>query len=78
METSYLDPFIETLGRNALTQIQIKKLQLMLGEVLKSNEFYRRKLKDAGLDDPSDIRTLDDMGLFKRLPFTTKQELSAD
>jgi phenylacetate-CoA ligase len=78
METSYLDPFIETLGRSALTQIQIKKLQLMLAEVLESNEFYRHKLKQAGLDSPNDIRTLDDMGIFKRLPFTTKQELSAD
>jgi len=78
MQTSYLDPFIETLGRTALTQIQIKKLQLMLEPVLESNAFYGRKLKEAGLDNPSVIRTLDDMGLFKRLPFTTKQELSAD
>ena len=75
MDTSYMDPFIETLGREALTQIQVKKLQMMLAPVLESNSFYRRKLRDAGLAHPQQIRSLDDL---RQLPFTTKQELSAD
>lgn len=75
MKTSYLDPFIETLNREALTQIQLKKLKTMLSQVLKSNTFWKRKLKDAGVEEPEDIRTLED---YRQLPFTTKEELSAD
>lgn len=75
METSYLDPFIETLGREALNQIQLKKFQLMLGSVFKFNAFYRRKLVEVGLKGPEDIHTLEDL---QQLPFTTKQELSSD
>ena len=71
----YLDPFIETLGREALTQIQLKKLQLMLDPVLKTNDFYRRKLAEVGVRRPADIQTLDD---YRKLPFTTKKELSTD
>jgi phenylacetate-CoA ligase len=47
----------------------------MLGPILKSNLFYRRKLNGAGVRRAEDVRTLEDLG---RLPFTTKQELSAD
>ncbi len=75
MDTSYLDPFIETLEREALTQIQMKKLQIMLGTVLEQNEFYQSKLGSAGIESASEIRTMEDL---RRLPFTTKEELSAD
>ncbi len=43
MHVSYLDPFIETLGREALPQIQLKKFQLMLEPILATNPFYRRR-----------------------------------
>lgn len=75
METNYLDPFIEALGREALQQIQIRKLQLMLGPVLESNRFYQGKLRDAGVQDVQDIRYLEDLA---RLPMTSKMELSMD
>jgi phenylacetate-CoA ligase len=75
VNTDYLDPFIETLGRDALEQIQLKKLQLMLGRILESNAFYRHRLQNAGLESPRDLHSLGDL---KRLPFTTKGELSAD
>ncbi len=75
MEIRYLDPFIETLGREALTQIQLKRFQLMLDPVLKTNAFYRRKLGEAGVKRPQDVQTVDDL---RRLPFTTKVELSTD
>ena len=73
--TSYLDPFIETLGREALTQIQLKKFQMMLSPVLKTNPFYRQKLGEAGIKQPEDVQTLES---YQRLPFTTKEELSAN
>jgi phenylacetate-CoA ligase len=75
LSPSYLDPFIETLGREALGQIQLKRFQLMLDPILQSNAFYRRKLNAAGVRNARDIKTLDDL---HRLPFTTKKELSQD
>ncbi len=75
MQISYLDPFIETVGREALTQIQLKKVQLLVEQALQTNRFYQRKLKDAGISSARDVKSLDDL---RRLPFTTKVELSAD
>ena len=75
MEHHYLDSFIETLGREALTQIQLKKFQLMLEPVLHSNAFYRRKLVQAGIKRPQDIQTFADL---QKLPLTTKIELTTD
>jgi phenylacetate-CoA ligase len=56
-------------------QIQLKKFQMMLEPVLKTNTFYRHKLNEVGVKHPQDIKTRDDL---RRLPFTVKQELSAD
>lgn len=75
MTNNYLDPFIETLGREALTQIQLKKFQLLLEPVLNTNAFYRRKLGQAGVRRAEDVQTLEDL---RRLPFTTKLELTSD
>jgi phenylacetate-CoA ligase len=71
----YLDPFIETLGRPALQAIQLKKLQLLLGDVLKGNRFLTSKLEAAGVTRPEDVATFAD---YRRLPFTDKRELSVD
>jgi phenylacetate-CoA ligase len=74
-DTTYLDPFIETLGREALEQIQLRRLQLTLDPVLRDNAFYRKKLGGVGLRNSKDLRTVADL---RRLPFTTKRELSQD
>ena len=75
MEASCLENVIETLDREALTQIQLKKFQIMLGSVLESNPFYRRKLFEAGVKNPEDVGTFEAL---QQLPLTTKAELSAD
>lgn len=75
MQPPYLDEFIETLGREALAQVQLKRLQLMLGPVLEHNAFYRKRLREAGLNLARDLRDLADL---RKLPFTVKRELSAD
>ena len=75
MNPIYLDPFIETLGREALQQIQLKKFQMMLGPILSTNTFYRRKFAEAGVKHATDIHTYADL---QRIPFTTKAELSRD
>jgi phenylacetate-CoA ligase len=71
----YLDSFIETMGRGALLEIQLKKFQMMLDRVLESNTFYKSKFNQAGITSSGDIRTLDDL---HKLPLTTKLELSSD
>jgi phenylacetate-CoA ligase len=71
----HLSPFIESLGREALMEIQLRKFQIMLGPVLETNAFYRRKLGEAGVRRPEDVQTFEDL---KKLPFTTKLELSTD
>jgi phenylacetate-CoA ligase len=75
MNVEYDDFFSETLGREALSEIQLKKFQMLLGPVLKSNAFYRRKLTQAGVSSPVDFKTIEDL---RNLPFTTKAELSKD
>ena len=75
METTDLDTFMETLGREALAQIQIKRFQMLLAPLLEGNAFYRSKFKAAGIEKAEDIKTFED---FRRLPFTSKYELSED
>lgn len=75
MHISYLDPFIETIGREALAEIQLKKFQMMLTQILDSNAFYKNKFKEIGVTSAQDIRSFEDL---HRLPFTVKPELSSD
>ena len=75
MSAIFSDDFMQTLPREALRQIQLRRLQLLLEQVLDSNEFYRRKLNEAGIASVHDVATFDD---YYRLPMTTKTELAAD
>jgi phenylacetate-CoA ligase len=61
----------ETLPREALEAIQLRRLQSTIERVYATVPFYRRKLQEAGVT-PSDIQSLNDL---RRLPFTTKQDL---
>lgn len=61
----------ETLPREALAAIQLRRLQALVERVYNLVPFYRRKLDEAGIK-PGDIRSLKDL---RRLPFTTKQDL---
>jgi len=65
----------ETLDRDTRTGLQLTRLRKMLAPILKDNAFYSEKLKGAGISSPEDIQTIED---YRRLPFTTKTELSAD
>lgn len=75
MRQEELGSFTESLGRAALTDIQLRRLQLLLGVILDRNRFYSKKLGAAGLKKAEQLRTFDDL---RRLPFTTKQELATD
>ena len=65
------DEEFETLPREVLEALQLKRLKQVVQRVYHTVGFYRRALDEAGVQ-PDDIKTLDDL---KRFPFTTKQDL---
>jgi phenylacetate-CoA ligase len=61
----------ETMPREALEAIQLRRLQATMERAFASVPFYQKQLQKVGLT-PGDITSLDDL---KRVPFTTKQDL---
>jgi phenylacetate-CoA ligase len=61
----------ETLPREALEALQLKRLQQVVQRVYSSVGFYKKSFDQAGVD-PDSLKSLDDLKLF---PFTTKQDL---
>jgi phenylacetate-CoA ligase len=61
----------ETLPREALEAIQLRRLQATVERVFATVPFYQKKFQEAGIT-PADIRDIKDL---QRLPFTTKQDL---
>jgi phenylacetate-CoA ligase len=61
----------ETLPREALKALQIKRLQQVLQRVYHTVGFYKKSL-DAAKIKPDDIKSMADM---KKLPFITRQDL---
>jgi phenylacetate-CoA ligase len=65
------DMEFETMPREALEAIQLRRLQTTVERVYANVPFYREKFTEAGVS-PSDIHTVQDL---RKLPFTTKQDL---
>jgi len=61
----------ETMPREALEAIQLRRLKTTLDRVNATVPFYRKKFKEAGIS-PAGVKSLKDL---QRLPFTTKQDL---
>lgn len=61
----------ETLPREALEALQLKRLKNLVERVYGAVPYYRQKMDSQGVK-PADIRTLGDL---RRLPFTTKEDL---
>ena len=61
----------ETLPREAIEALQLKRLKQTLERVYATVPFYRNSFKQAGLT-PADIRSLDDL---RKIPFTYKQDM---
>lgn len=61
----------ETLPREAISAIQLKRLKATLEKVYATVPFYRKRFDEAGVT-PSDIQSLSDL---QKIPFTTKQDL---
>ncbi len=67
----YFNEEFETLPRQALEAIQLKRLRAVLERVYNNVPFYRNSFDAAGFM-PTDLKGLDDL---QRLPFTTKQDM---
>ncbi len=63
--------FLPKLTEEELKEIQLQGLKWTVKHAYEGSEFYRKRLKEAGVS-PDDIKTLDDL---KKLPFTTAQDL---
>ena len=61
----------ETLPREVLEALQLKRLKQVVQRVYHTVGFYRKAFDKAGVT-PDDIKSLDDL---RRFPFTTKQDL---
>ena len=69
----------EKSERSILASLQTARLEELLSKIYKLNQFYTRKLDDAGIN-PDTVRTSgsDLNTILNRLPFTTKAELVTD
>jgi phenylacetate-CoA ligase len=61
----------ETMPREALEAIQVRRLQTTAARVYNTVPFYRKRFDDVGVK-PDHIRSLDDL---RKLPFTYKDDL---
>lgn len=61
----------ETMPREALEAIQLRRLQATVSRVYNTVPFYRKRFQEAGIN-PDQIRSLDDL---RKLPFTYKNDL---
>ncbi|MCK5341608.1 MAG: phenylacetate--CoA ligase, partial [Desulfobulbaceae bacterium] len=66
-----LDNEHETMPREAMRALQLKRLQELVARVYDKVPYYRDKMDKAGVK-PADIEKLEDI---RNLPFTTKEDL---
>ena len=66
-----LDIGFETMPREDLEAIILRRLKTTIDRIYANVPFYRKKFEDNGIM-PNDIQTLEDL---KRIPFTTKEDL---
>jgi phenylacetate-CoA ligase len=71
---AFWDEPAETMSRDALRQLQCRRLGWQVARCHDTSGLYRAKLREAGAE-PGDIRNPEDLA---RLPVVTKEELRAD
>jgi phenylacetate-CoA ligase len=72
MEIAYFHRAIETASREDLAAHQMSRMRVLLKELLASNPFYGKRLRDAGFKDARLFHSLEDL---TSLPFTRKSQL---
>ncbi len=73
-EPRFYDREIETMSRDELDAMQLKKLLDMLKHVARTNPFYAKHWKDAGID-VSKVKSFED---FRLVPMIEKSHIVAD
>ncbi len=68
---SFYEPEVEALSRDALHELQLRRLRDQVRRCYDGSDFYREKYRAVGFE-PGDLRSLDDL---VDLPFVHKQEL---
>ncbi len=67
-----LHPEVETMPRERLAALQLKRLRDTVGRLWHQSPWQRQRLQHAGLESPHDLQDLDDL---RRLPFMVKTDL---
>ena len=67
-QSIYWNPLLETMPREKLRELQVKKFRRIMEWAYKNSPFYGRLYKDAGIE-PGDIKTYEDI---KKVPKTDK------
>lgn len=70
--TNLYDERIETISREKMQDLQLKRLQKMIDYCIERVPFYKEKFCAVGITSGNQIRTLGDIEF---LPFTTKHDL---
>lgn len=65
----YWNPYVETLSREEISTIQLKRFRDLLSYAKSHSVFYRERY---GSIDPADIKTIDDV---RKLPLVDKEDL---
>jgi phenylacetate-CoA ligase len=68
---SYREKELETLNRDILEKLQLRRLRSTIERALKT-DFYKRRLAEAGIQKSDQIHSLEDL---RKIPFTTKDDL---
>ncbi len=68
-------PYTQTLPREKLDELHLKRIQLLIKHAYQNTSFYRKLYDQAGIK-PEDIRTLDDF--YHKVPFTDKPDFIQD
>ena len=67
----FYDYYKETLTREELDALQVRRLHNIVGHVMNRNETMRKLFNDAGIEGPSHIKSLDDI---RDLPLLCKDD----
>ncbi len=68
---NFYDYYKETLTREELDKIQLRRLHNIVGYVMSRNEVWRKRIAKNGVKSPNDIKVLEDV---QHLPFLTKDD----
>ena len=72
--SDYWEPEVETLSRDRLEKLQLKRFKSTLVNIYSNVDFYKKRLDDSGVN-PEKFDSLDDL---EKIPFTVKDDLRSN